>query len=200
MKSRAEVVVIGAGIAGVSTAYHLAVEQGVQDVVLVDPRPPLTLTSDKSTECYRNWWPNKPMVGLMNRSIDIFEDLATKSGNAFGLSRRGYLFVTADEGRMADMLAEATLASDFGGGDVRVHPGSAPYEDHPDGVDVLDSSTLSESFPYISEDAVGAVHVRRAGWFSAQQLGAWMLDEAKALGAVLLSDEVTAIRIVDGAY
>ena len=50
-----EVVICGAGIAGVAAAYHLAVRRGVRDVVLVDERPPLTLTSDKSAECYRNW-------------------------------------------------------------------------------------------------------------------------------------------------
>src|SRR5256886_11256899 len=36
-------------------------------------RSPLSLTSDKSTECYRNWWPGPgdDMVALMNRSIDL---------------------------------------------------------------------------------------------------------------------------------
>jgi glycine/D-amino acid oxidase-like deaminating enzyme len=47
----AEVVVCGAGIAGISAAHELAVRRGVRGVVLVDERPPLTLTSDKSTEC-----------------------------------------------------------------------------------------------------------------------------------------------------
>src|SRR3972149_6060616 len=50
-------VVCGAGIAGISAAYHLCVTQGLGKVLLVDERPPLSLTSDKSTECYRNWWP-----------------------------------------------------------------------------------------------------------------------------------------------
>jgi glycine/D-amino acid oxidase-like deaminating enzyme len=45
----ADVVICGAGIAGVSAAYQLAVRHGVRNVVLVDERPPLTLTSDKST-------------------------------------------------------------------------------------------------------------------------------------------------------
>src|SRR5439155_458578 len=71
----ADVVICGAGIAGVAAAYHLAVRRGVTDVVLVDERPPLSLTSDKSTECYRNWWPGPgdDMVALMNRSIDLLE-------------------------------------------------------------------------------------------------------------------------------
>lgn len=195
---KADVVIIGAGIAGVSTAYQLAVTHGVGKVVLVDPRPPLTLTSDKSTECYRNWWPNKPMVGLMNRSIDMFERLADITDNIFGLSRRGYLFVTAEESQLDEMLDQAALTSRFGGGDVRVHSNSDEYVDHPDGVDVLGPAELRQHFPYITNSAIGAVHVRRAGWFSAQQLGSWMLDRTKDHGAELVVGEVTAVSVEAG--
>jgi glycine/D-amino acid oxidase-like deaminating enzyme len=80
---RADVVICGAGIAGISAAYHLAARQGIKDVLLVDDRPPLTLTSDKSTEAYRNWWPgpDDAMVRLMNRSIDLLEELAGGTGS-----------------------------------------------------------------------------------------------------------------------
>ncbi len=93
-QTTADVVICGAGIAGIAAAYHLAVRGGVKNVVLVDERPPLTLTSDKSTECYRNWWPGPgdEMVSFMNRSIDIMEELARESGNIFNLNRRGYLY------------------------------------------------------------------------------------------------------------
>jgi glycine/D-amino acid oxidase-like deaminating enzyme len=53
----ADAVICGAGIAGAAAARELAVHRGLREVLLVDPLPPLTLTSDKSTECYRNWWP-----------------------------------------------------------------------------------------------------------------------------------------------
>ncbi len=57
MSRTAEVVICGAGIAGISAAYHLAVRHGVRRVVLVDERAPLSLTSDKSTKAYRIWCP-----------------------------------------------------------------------------------------------------------------------------------------------
>ena len=77
-EEQADIVICGAGIAGIAAARHLAAVSGVNRVVLVDERPPLTLTSDKSTECYRNWWPGpgNAMVALTNRSIDLLEDLA----------------------------------------------------------------------------------------------------------------------------
>ena len=71
----AEIVICGAGIAGIAAAYHLAVKHGVRDVMLIDERAPMSLTSDKSTEAYRNWWPgpDDAMVRFMNRSIDLLE-------------------------------------------------------------------------------------------------------------------------------
>src|SRR6266850_2345552 len=117
----AEVVICGAGIAGIAAAYHLAVRRGVRGIVLVDERPPLSLTSDKSTECYRNWWPGpgNDMVALMNRSIDLLEELARESGNAFRMNRRGYLFATADPVRASELVRFAQEASALGAGPVR---------------------------------------------------------------------------------
>src|SRR3990170_1970028 len=114
MADSADVVVIGAGVAGVSAAYHLGVAKGLERVLIVDSRPPMTLTSDKSTECYRNWWPSLPMVELMNHSIDLLERMAAESGNVFGMSRRGYLFVTGDDARLHSMIEEAHLTSALG--------------------------------------------------------------------------------------
>ena len=175
---RAAAVVCGAGIAGVATAFHLAVERRLADVKLVDPRPPLTLTSDKSTECYRNWWPNAPMVGLMNRSIDLLEEYARRSSDAFRLTPQGYLYVTADPRRLDEMRREAGAITSLGGG---------PHDFYPDG------ATLRERFPFLTEQAIGGLHARRAGWFSAQQLGAWMLAEAAAAGLEVIKGEVKAV-------
>src|SRR6185295_9094577 len=131
--SSAAVVICGAGIAGVATAYHLAVRRGVRGVVLVDERPPLTLTSDKSAECYRNWWPGpgNAMVAAMNRSIDLLEEEARESGNVFRMNRRGYLFATADPERVPEFMRAATETAALGAGPVRLHdrPGSE-YQPH----------------------------------------------------------------------
>src|SRR5947199_1941067 len=124
----AEVVICGAGIAGIATAYHLT-RQGVTDIVLVDERPPLSLTSDKSTECYRNVWPGPgdAMVTAMNRSIDLLEDLARESGNVFRLNRRGYLFATAQPTVLSGLRRAAEDAASLGAGPLRVHA-SAPSD------------------------------------------------------------------------
>ena len=199
MTTTADVVVVGAGIAGVSAAYDLAVRRRVERVVIVDPRPPLTLTSDKSTECYRNHWPNRSMVSMMNRSIDLLESVAEESDNAIGLNRRGYLFVTADADRLHELQAGAELSSGHGAGPVRHHHEPGTFGTAPDGLDIIHGSrALLDVFPFLTDKAVGALYVQRAGWLSAQQLGMWMLDRIRDSGGSLTTDEVTGIDAEDG--
>jgi glycine/D-amino acid oxidase-like deaminating enzyme len=195
----AEAVICGAGIAGVAAAYHLAVRHGLRDLVLVDERPPLSLTSDKSTECYRNWWPGPgdAMVALMNRSIDLLEELARETGNVFRLNRRGYLFATADPARVPELIARAREAEALGTGPFRLHahPGSeyrpAPpegFEEQPTGVDVItDAGLIRRHFPALAPDTVAVAHARRCGWLSGQQLGMCLLERARARGVRLVT-------------
>ena len=210
----AEVVVCGAGVAGLATAWHLAVRRGVAGVVIVDERPPLTLTSDKSTECYRNWWPDAPMVELANRSIALLDELAESSGNAFALNRNGYLFATATAAGADALARQAAAISALGAGPLRVHrgplpgPGSSPYTapdwDRPrptaDGADLfLDAAEIARRFPGLAPDTVAALHTRRCGWLSAQQLGMLWLEQARAAGARLVEGRVVGVELADGA-
>jgi len=207
-----EVVVCGAGIAGISAAYHLAVCQGMRDLLLVDERAPLSLTSDKSTECYRNWWPGPgdAMTRLTNRSIDIMEELARKTDNLFHLSRRGYLFVTADQNRIPDFCSVAEESCSLGAGPLRVHTGEsgdpeyvpAPahgFEELPTGADLmLDPALVHYHFPFLSRDVVAALHTRRCGKLSAQQLGMYMLEQAREHGVRLLNARVEGVEVAGG--
>ena len=211
-ESTAEVLICGAGIAGISAAYYLSVNHGIKKVVLVDENPPLSLTSDKSTECYRNWWPGpgNAMVSLMNRSIDILEELAYRSDNIFNLNRRGYLYVTADPNRVPDFKRAANEAAQLGAGAARTYTGQpgdpiytpAPphgFDDQPAGADViLDQALIRSVFPCLPEETVAVVHARRAGWFSAQQLGMYLLEQAKRHGARLFNDCVGGVEVSGG--
>jgi len=207
-----EVVICGAGIAGVSAAYALAIRHGVRDVVLVDCGPPLSLTSDKSTEAYRNWWPgpDDAMVRLMNRSIDLLEELAASCDNRFRLSRRGYVWATADPARADGYRASGELAMAQGAGALRVHTGrnSDPdyepwtadgWQGQPDGADLIfDDHLRRQMFPYLSDDVYAVLHTRRCGWMSGQQYGMELLERARAAGVELVDGEVDAIETSGG--
>jgi glycine/D-amino acid oxidase-like deaminating enzyme len=208
----ADVVVCGAGIAGVAAAYHLAVRHGVRRVLLVDERPPLSLTSDKSTEAYRDFWPgpDDAMVRFMGRSLDLLEGLAEASGNAFRMNRRGYVFATADPARAAGLRATAETVAAWGAGPLRVHdgrpggpsyppPSAGDWREAPRGLDlVLDPALLRRHFPYVAGDTVAILHARRAGWLSGQQLGMLLLEEARGAGGMLVPGRLVAVQVAGG--
>jgi glycine/D-amino acid oxidase-like deaminating enzyme len=200
-KTTADVVICGAGIAGISAAYHLAVRHGLRDVLLVDERPPLSLTSDKSTECYRNWWPGPgdAMVRLMNRSIDLLESLAAESGNRFHLNRSGYLYVTMDPQRAAAWGRSATEISRLGAGPLRLDVPPAGEQAGADGADLItEASRIRRDYPYLAKDVRAVLAARRCGWLSAQQLGMYLLQQAQAAGARLLTGRLDGIATRGG--
>ena len=213
MSRTADAIVCGAGIVGIACAWHLAARAGLRRVAIVDERPPLSLTSDKSTECYRNWWPGpgKAMVSLMNRSIDWLEALAAASGNRFHLNRRGYVYATADPERVAELEAAGREAESLGAGPLRRHGGgggggadyvphrAGGYEGAPDGADLItDGVLIRRHFPWIAPETVAVLHARRCGWLSAQQLGMQLLEEARRHGAFLVTGRVEEILTAGG--
>jgi len=148
------------------------------------------------------------MVALMNRSIDLLEELARASGNVFRMNRRGYLFATADAARVPHFMERAREAAALGAGPVRVHesPGSdyrpAPaegFEDQPVGADVItDPALIRRHFPYLTEDTVALLHARRSGWFSGQQLGMYLYEHAREKGVRLVDGRVERVDTTGG--
>lgn len=208
MTERANVVIIGAGMAGVACAYQLAVTHGVRHVVLIDEHEPLTLTSAVGTQGFRNWWPgpDDTMCRFVSRSLDLVEGFADESGNAFRLAKRGYLFATVRDEGVAELRETARAVSGYGMGALREHrdgrdyvPSRAEgYRDMPDGADLLVGDAAREAFPYLAPSTRGALHVRRAGWMNAIALGAWLLRRCIGAGVRVLRDRVDAIDSTGG--
>jgi len=207
MSQNTRVVICGAGIAGVGAANLLS-KDGIRDILLMDERPPLTLTSDRSTECYHNWWPDSEILALMNRSIDLLEQLAEASANVFRMNRRGYLYLTGEQEKVPAIQEQASRISESGGRPLRLHKSLAPdyspahpeaYRDHPDGADLLlGREAIKRCFPYATDSAVAALYVRRAGWLSAQQPGMHLLDGARAQGVEFKSARLTGVETSAG--
>lgn len=202
--SKADVVICGAGMAGIAVAYHLSVRNHVARVVLVDERTPMTLTSDKGTAAYRNWFPGPgdTMVRFMNRSIDLLEEINQLSGHAIALNRRGYIYLTANP---AQIPAFRSAALDFcarGGGEFREHPGPVPYtpappdgwRGAPDGADLItDPEHIQHLFPSVAKDVRAILHLRRCGFFDAVALGDWLLSRAFEEGLSFRQSHVESV-------
>jgi glycine/D-amino acid oxidase-like deaminating enzyme len=209
MSQSAPIVICGAGIAGIAAAYQCAVVHGFSNVTIVEPGNPLSLTSDKSTEAYRNWWPgpDRAMTAFMDRSIDLMEGIARATDNRINLNRRGYLFATADKAQIPFLQTMAQMAEARGAGPARFHDtASSAYTPSLErgfdlgltGADVINDKTLiRRHFPYLAPETIAVAHARRAGWLSAQQLGMVMLEAAREHGAKLLRGAVVGIDAGD---
>lgn len=75
MKTQTRAVVIGGGIAGCSTLYHLT-EEGWTDVVLVERNELTSGTTWHSAAQVTNFGMTQTMVGLKSHSIRLYNDLA----------------------------------------------------------------------------------------------------------------------------
>jgi dimethylglycine dehydrogenase len=75
MKTRTQVAVIGGGIAGCSTLYHLT-QEGISDCVLIERDELTSGTTWHSAAQVTNFGPNQTMVGLKTHSINLYKDLA----------------------------------------------------------------------------------------------------------------------------
>jgi glycine/D-amino acid oxidase-like deaminating enzyme len=143
------------------------------------------------------------MVRLMNRSIDLLEELADESDNFFDLNRRGYVYLTGDPHHAQQMQSEAETISQLGAGPLRTsHYQPAPADgsaNQPTGADfVTESAVIQQTFPFLADDTCGLLHARRCGWLSAQQLGMYMLRQAQAQGTEVVKGKLTGVKVMNG--
>ncbi len=169
---RTEVAVVGAGIAGIATAYYLASGHGITSVLLIDPRQPMSFTSAQSGDNYRNWWPHATMAAFTNDSIERMRALSRASNDVFNMTSRGYVLAT----RRADI--ESMLGELPAGIDVDVCSGQ---------------DKVAQSYPALSGDIVNVIHTRTGGDISGQLLGNFMLESLREAGGKRLQGEVVGI-------
>ena len=80
---QAHIAVVGAGIAGIATAYYLAVKHARKRILLIDKLQPMSLTTSKSGENFRDYWPQACMAEFTTHSLDLMQDLIDTHGDVF---------------------------------------------------------------------------------------------------------------------
>ena len=94
--TRARVVVIGGGVMGLSTAYHLA-KQGVQDVVLVERGELGAGSTCKAAGGVRAQFSDAVNIELGMRSLEVFRNFPELFDQDIDLDECGYLFLLERE-------------------------------------------------------------------------------------------------------
>jgi sarcosine oxidase subunit beta len=92
MRDQADVVIVGAGIMGLSLAYHLAA-RGITNVTVVDRSYLCGGASGRNGGGVRAQWSSEANVRLMQESIRVCREFATKMKINVWFRQGGYLFL-----------------------------------------------------------------------------------------------------------
>ena len=204
-----QIVIIGAGIIGLSTAYYLAKSQKIRDIVLIDRNNPMSLTSAASGENYRNWWPQPEMFAFINRSIDLMEDISRETKNQINMTRRGYALSTRQNNIDALISELNDGMNSLDGKFLRHHTNSTgsayvkslthSWQTAPSGVDIIQNSELIQSvFPNYAKDVQSIIHIRRGGDIDSQQLGQIMIEYLRQEGVRFETGDVLSVQKSSG--
>lgn len=108
----AEVVVVGGGAVGVSTAFHLA-EAGA-DVLLLERGELGSGSTSKAAGGVRAQFSDPVNIELGQRSLRAFEDFARRPGGDIDLKQHGYLFLLSDPADVAAFEGGVALQNSLG--------------------------------------------------------------------------------------
>lgn len=113
LPEQAAVVVIGGGVMGASTAFHLA-EAGVADVLLLERSDLASGSTSKAAGGVRAQFSDPLNIALGARSLRAFEGFAVRPGYEIDLHQVGYLFLLTDPAQVAVYEASAALQNAMG--------------------------------------------------------------------------------------
>jgi glycine/D-amino acid oxidase-like deaminating enzyme len=169
--------ICGAGIAGIATAYYLSVKYGQKDIVLLDRLLPMSLTTSKSGENYRDYWPQACMTEFITHSLDLMRELMGQdNSNVFEMREIGYDFISEHE---TDLFPSS----------YRAETESSDYL-----VRMTDRNLLSAERSWLAGSVSQVVHVKRAGVLDVNALGSLLLNRAKQSGVEFRQAFVEDVR------
>jgi len=113
LPSTAKAVVIGGGIIGCSTAYHLA-RLGWTDTVLLERKKLTSGTTFHAAGLVGQLRSNANITQLLGYSVDLYKRLEAETGLATGWKMNGGLRLACNEERWTEVKRQATTAQSFG--------------------------------------------------------------------------------------
>ena len=113
LPTHARVVIVGGGIAGCSTAYHLA-KAGITDVLLLEQGKLTSGTTWHAAGLVGQMRPNRNMTRMSTYGIELYASLEAETGLATGWKQCGSVNVARTPERMQVLHKQAALARSFG--------------------------------------------------------------------------------------
>ncbi|MDQ1521790.1 MAG: hypothetical protein QOI55_2863, partial [Actinomycetota bacterium] len=175
----AQVVIVGAGVAGASIAWHLA-ERGCTDVVVIDRNEPTSGSTFHSAGLVGQLRASLPLTRMMMHSVDVYRRLeadAVHTGRSPGWREVGSLRIASTDARMEELRRQHGWAKTFG----------LPME-------LLSAREAHDRFPLMDPAGVlGAVWLPTDGFLDPSGLTYAFLGGARSKGVTVQ----TGTRVTD---
>ncbi|MBU2998589.1 FAD-dependent oxidoreductase [Roseovarius nubinhibens] len=182
LPTSAKAVIIGGGIVGVSTAYHLA-KLGWTDTVLLERKKLTSGTTFHAAGLVGQLRSNANITQLLGYSVDLYNKIEEETGLGTGWKMNGGLRLACNEERWTEVKRQATTAHSFG------------LE-----MELLTPSEAQKLWPLMNvDDVVGAAYMPTDGQANPSDITQALAKGARMAGTSIFEDtKVTDIEIEDG--
>lgn len=182
LPSHSSVVVIGGGVMGCSTLYHLA-KEGVSDAILLERNQLTSGTTWHSAAQVRALRSTQNLTDLIRYSVELYSSLEEETGQATGWINKGSLSIATNRERLTHIRRQESLARLYG-----VRASSVSRDE------------ALERWPLMNaDDVLGAVWSPDDGRVSPSDLCAALVKGAKSRGVQIFEETgVTGILTKGG--
>ncbi|MCA0907320.1 FAD-dependent oxidoreductase [Ruegeria marisrubri] len=182
LPNTAKAVIIGGGIIGCSTAYHLA-KLGWTDTVLLERKKLTSGTTFHAAGLVGQLRSNANITQLLGYSVDLYNKIEEETGLGTGWKMNGGLRLACNEERWTEVKRQATTAHSFGLD-----------------MQLLTPSEAQELWPLMDvSDVIGAAYLPTDGQANPSDITQALAKGARMAGAKIFEDtKVTDIEIEDG--
>ncbi len=193
LPAHAQVVIIGGGIVGCSTAYHLA-KAGWQDVILLERKSLACGTTWAAAGLLAQLRQNRQMSNLAKYAIELYSTLEKETGMPTGFVKTGALSVCQTEDRIKEYLRGSARARAFGIDMYQISKTEAL-----DMVPGMSLDTCLEQVFYLPGDAqVNPEDTTQALAKGARMHGVRIFEDTAVLGILIKNGEIHGVKTEQG--
>ena len=182
LPTAARAVIIGGGIVGCSTAYHLA-RLGWREVVLLERAKLTSGSTFHAAGLVGQLRSSANITQLLKYSVELYDTLETETGQATGWKQNGGLRLACNAERMIELKRQATTAHSFG---LEMH--------------LLSPAEAKDLWPPMAvDDLVGAAYLPTDGQANPSDVTQALAKGARSAGVTIVEDcAVTGVRARKG--
>ena len=190
--NQAQIVIIGGGIVGCSTAYHLT-KQGYKDVLLLERKELGSGTTFAAAGLLAQLRQNQEMTNLAKYATELYATLGEETGVNTGFVRTGAIGVCQTEDRRLEWLRGSAMAKAFG---IDMHEIS--LKEAEDMVPGMSTEGLLSAFYLPNDGQVDPIGATQALAKGARNGGATIIENCKVEDIIIKNGEVQGVKTEQG--